>query len=102
MDFYKLDEKLKELKRKRVDVSIKSRKLADREIQEVSANRKPRVYSMEDVNDADESVGDTESPEKRKHFITQSKNMMRGNVGILKGRLGKAKEVEFPMINLQN
>ncbi|CAI4502300.1 BBF_collapsed_G0021720.mRNA.1.CDS.1 [Saccharomyces cerevisiae] len=68
MDFYKLDEKLKELKRKRVDVSIKSRKLADREIQEVSANRKPRVYSMEDVNDADESVGDTESPEKEKAF----------------------------------
>ncbi|QHS73437.1 Syf2p [Saccharomyces paradoxus] len=76
MDFNKLDEKLKELKRKRVNVSIKSRKLADREIQEVGANRKPRVYSMEDVNDADESAENMESSDKEKafHYTVQEYN----------------------------
>lgn len=76
MDFNKLDEKLKELKRKRVNVSIKSRKLADREIQELGANRKPRVYNMEDVNDADESAENMESADKEKafHYTVQEYN----------------------------
>ena len=51
-----------------MNVSIKNRKLADREIQEANVNRKPRVYNMEDINDVDESVGYTESSDKDRAF----------------------------------
>ncbi|EJS43634.1 syf2p [Saccharomyces arboricola H-6] len=68
MDLVKLDQKLKELRRNRVNVSIKNRKLADRELQEAGSSRKPKVYSMDDVNDRDESVSDTEDSDKNKAF----------------------------------
>ncbi|KOG99619.1 Syf2p [Saccharomyces eubayanus] len=75
MDLENLGKKLKELKRRRVDASLKTRKLADREIQEASANRKPRVYSMEDAND-EELEGETKSDDKDKafHYTVQEYN----------------------------
>ncbi|CAI4062504.1 Syf2p SKDI_07G3760 [Saccharomyces kudriavzevii IFO 1802] len=76
MELDKLDQKLKVLKRKGVNVSIKNRKLADREIQEAGLNRKPKVYSMEDVNDGAEPVEDAETSDKDKafHYTVQEYN----------------------------
>ncbi|CAI4063045.1 hypothetical protein N7582_002283 [Saccharomyces uvarum] len=75
MDLEELGNKLKELKRRRVDASLKTRKLADREIQEASSNRKPRVYSMEDASD-DELVRETKSDDKDRafHYTVQEYN----------------------------
>lgn len=64
MDLNTIEDRFKDLKRKSLDVTIKIRKVVEREARDEATTGKPSVYSMKETDDAD--VRPADSTESRR------------------------------------
>lgn len=66
MDLNIIEDRFKDLKRKSLDVTIKIRKVVEREARDEATTGKPSVYSMKETDDADVRPADSSESRRAK------------------------------------
>lgn len=69
MNLEEYTQRFKSLKKKSVETSLENRKIADKELKEVSLKVKPRVYSMKETAETDDSLVVDDATKKRTKIL---------------------------------